>query len=284
MSPAPTTRQERLERAEAQGCVGARAGGRHSAATWWGGWPFRVVWTLVAGLVAYEWLSIVSRQQRHRRWHRSRACGVCCSDFRRQALPALAGVARCAALMWSCADAAGSRIVWRSRPAVSPMRWPSRWSRQPCGRFPISVLRSSSGALRRSGFTDIAAYFTGRKLGGPKLMPRFSPKKTWSGAIGGTIAGTLGGYAVWALTPQAATVVGPGLVIAASLAASVVSQAGDLFESAIKRRFGTKDSSHLIPGHGGFLDRLDGYWAVLVFAGLLLFCLVRDRRASEPGR
>ena len=60
-------------------------------------------------------------------------------------------------------------------------------------------------------------------------------------------------------------------VLAVSLAASVASQAGDLFESSIKRRFGAKDSSQLIPGHGGFLDRLDGYWAVLVFAGLLLY-------------
>ena len=119
-------------------------------------------------------------------------------------------------------------------------------------------------------FTDIAAYFTGRALGGPKLMPSVSPKKTWSGALGGALAGTAGGMAVWALMPATAGL-GFGVVLAISLAASVVSQAGDLFESAIKRRFGTKDSSRLIPGHGGFLDRLDGYWAVLVFAGMLLY-------------
>jgi phosphatidate cytidylyltransferase len=65
-------------------------------------------------------------------------------------------------------------------------------------------------------------------------------------------------------------------VIIGSLAASVASQAGDLFESALKRRFGAKDSSRLIPGHGGFLDRLDGYWAVLVFAGLALFLIHLD--------
>jgi phosphatidate cytidylyltransferase len=125
--------------------------------------------------------------------------------------------------------------------------------------------------------TDIAAYFSGRTFGGPKLMPRFSPKKTWSGAVGGATAGTLGGYAVWAMTPQASEAVGAAFVVASSLFASIVSQAGDLFESAIKRRFGTKDSSRLIPGHGGFLDRLDGYWAVLVLAGLGYFVIAAGR-------
>jgi phosphatidate cytidylyltransferase len=99
-------------------------------------------------------------------------------------------------------------------------------------------------------------------------MPRVSPKKTWSGAIGGTC----GRHArrLCGLGADAAAAHG-GRSRArhcGSLVASVVSQAGDLFESALKRRFGTKDSSHLIPGHGGFLDRLDGYWAVLVLAGL----------------
>jgi len=124
--------------------------------------------------------------------------------------------------------------------------------------------------------TDIAAYFTGRKLGGPKLMPAVSPKKTWSGAIGGAVAGMIGGYLVWRLVPALQGMTAAGPVVAASLAGSIVSQAGDLFESALKRRFDTKDSSKLIPGHGGFLDRLDGYWAVLVLAGFALFALHLD--------
>lgn len=122
--------------------------------------------------------------------------------------------------------------------------------------------------------TDIAAYFTGRALGGPKLMPRVSPKKTWSGALGGLAAGTLAGLGIalaarsygWsslALLPLPA-------IVAASAAASVVSQAGDLIESALKRRYGVKDSGQSIPGHGGIMDRLDGFFAVAVLAGLLL--------------
>jgi phosphatidate cytidylyltransferase len=113
--------------------------------------------------------------------------------------------------------------------------------------------------------TDIAAYFIGRALGGPKLMPRVSPNKTWSGAAGGTLAAVLGGIMV---TQQ----IGAGsLVIAGAIALllSVVSQAGDLLESAIKRRFAAKDAGHLIPGHGGVMDRLDGFVAAAVAGALI---------------
>ena len=103
--------------------------------------------------------------------------------------------------------------------------------------------------------TDIAAYFAGRAIGGPKLWPAVSPKKTWSGAIGGTLGGIAAGLLVAKL---AGLVVAPILVIVA-LGLSIVAQGGDLFESAIKRHFGAKDSSQLIPGHGGLMDRLDGF-------------------------
>ncbi|MGO4715682.1 phosphatidate cytidylyltransferase [Bradyrhizobium sp. 2TAF24] len=112
--------------------------------------------------------------------------------------------------------------------------------------------------------TDIGGYFAGRGIGGPKLWPRVSPKKTWAGAIGG-LAGSL-------LIALAFAALGfgrtwPLLGLAAVL--SVVSQLGDLFESAVKRTFGVKDSSHIIPGHGGLLDRLDGFVAAIVFAVLV---------------
>jgi phosphatidate cytidylyltransferase len=117
--------------------------------------------------------------------------------------------------------------------------------------------------------TDIAAYFTGRKLGGPKLWPRVSPKKTWSGAIGGLVFGALGGLCVVATLGQGGSL---GW-FAFGLAISAVSQGGDLLESAIKRRFGVKDSGRLIPGHGGIMDRIDGLVAAAIFAVLcgLLF-------------
>jgi phosphatidate cytidylyltransferase len=114
--------------------------------------------------------------------------------------------------------------------------------------------------------TDIGGYFVGRGIGGPKLWPRVSPKKTWAGAIGGFAASLViaAGFAAFGLGKT-----GPLLLLSAVL--SIVSQLGDLFESAVKRRFGVKDSSHLIPGHGGLLDRLDGFVAAVVVAAIFGF-------------
>jgi len=108
--------------------------------------------------------------------------------------------------------------------------------------------------------TDILGFFAGRAFGGPKLLPAVSPKKTWSGAISGTVGAMI-------MAPMIASLLGSfnrlGISIIA-LILSVVAQFGDLFESAVKRQFGAKDSSHLIPGHGGVMDRLDGFWAAAV--------------------
>jgi phosphatidate cytidylyltransferase len=114
--------------------------------------------------------------------------------------------------------------------------------------------------------TDSGGYFAGRGIGGPKLWPKVSPKKTWAGAAGGFAASLAVaiGFAVFGLGNT-----GPLLMLGAVL--SVVSQLGDLFESAVKRRFGVKDSSHIIPGHGGLMDRLDGFVAAVVVAALFGF-------------
>ena len=112
--------------------------------------------------------------------------------------------------------------------------------------------------------SDIGGYAAGRGIGGPKLAPRVSPNKTWAGAIGGFV-GSLAVAAAWA-TASAGNII-PAMFVGAVL--SIVSQLGDLFESAVKRHFGVKDSSHIIPGHGGLLDRLDGYVAAIVFAAIL---------------
>lgn len=111
---------------------------------------------------------------------------------------------------------------------------------------------------------DIGGYAAGRAIGGPKLWPSVSPKKTWAGAVGGFLVSLLVsvGFALFGLGK-----LGPLLVVAALL--SIVSQLGDLFESAVKRRFGVKDSSRLIPGHGGLLDRLDGFVAAAVLAAAI---------------
>jgi phosphatidate cytidylyltransferase len=105
--------------------------------------------------------------------------------------------------------------------------------------------------------TDIGAYAAGRSIGGPKLAPRISPKKTWAGLIGGMTASALFGWLV-ALAFGAAR---PDIALAVGAATAVVGQAGDLFESAVKRRYNVKDSGQLIPGHGGILDRIDGLLA-----------------------
>jgi phosphatidate cytidylyltransferase len=105
--------------------------------------------------------------------------------------------------------------------------------------------------------TDILGYFAGRAIGGPKLMPAISPKKTWAGAV----AGTLGAVVVALLVAHWFATFALGPIAAVALLLSVMAQLGDLLESWVKRRFGAKDASHIIPGHGGVMDRLDGFWA-----------------------
>jgi phosphatidate cytidylyltransferase len=120
--------------------------------------------------------------------------------------------------------------------------------------------------------TDVAAYFVGRRVGGPKLWPRVSPNKTWSGFAGGLASGTAAGVIVAAAASRWGVTLPIGLAGIAAISAlgSIVGQLGDLAESALKRRFGVKDSSKLIPGHGGVMDRLDALWAVALMMGLIL--------------
>lgn len=129
--------------------------------------------------------------------------------------------------------------------------------------------------------TDTGAYFTGRALGGPKIAPSISPSKTWAGLFGGMAAAgiwlalfTLGaGYVVSAVGPtgpsiaQALAVTNTGIAAIAGALLAVTAQAGDFYESWMKRRAGVKDSSRLIPGHGGVFDRVDGLMPVAIIAG-----------------
>ncbi|WP_051432118.1 phosphatidate cytidylyltransferase [Rhodovibrio salinarum] len=117
--------------------------------------------------------------------------------------------------------------------------------------------------------TDIGAYAAGKSLGGPKLLVRVSPNKTWAGLVGGLASAVLVSVLVAAWQPELAHATRlpgvAGVAVAGALLA-LVAQAGDLLESALKRRVGAKDASGLIPGHGGLLDRADG----LVAASLVL--------------
>jgi phosphatidate cytidylyltransferase len=123
--------------------------------------------------------------------------------------------------------------------------------------------------------TDTASYAAGRLIGGPKLAPRISPRKTWSGFIVGALAPALVGV-LFAIALKGSSAVRLALV---SVALALACQAGDLMESWVKRRFGAKDSSQLIPGHGGLLDRIDG----LLFAAVLA-ALIALRDPAHPAR
>jgi phosphatidate cytidylyltransferase len=120
--------------------------------------------------------------------------------------------------------------------------------------------------------SDIGAFFVGRTVGGRKLIPSVSPGKTVSGAIGGLVASMLvaWAYARWVLVPVASLGFTPWGALAFGAAISVAAQVGDLFESLLKREGGVKDSSRIIPGHGGVLDRFDSLIFVLPVAYLLL--------------
>jgi phosphatidate cytidylyltransferase len=129
-------------------------------------------------------------------------------------------------------------------------------------------------------FTDTGAYFTGRAIGGPKIAPRISPSKTWAGLFGGMafaalwLAGVAGvffytaGYHTWSELVDVAWDDVTGAALVGGFLA-VVAQAGDFFQSWLKRKAGVKDSSNLIPGHGGVFDRIDGMLAVALIVGLL---------------
>jgi phosphatidate cytidylyltransferase len=231
--------------------------------TWLGGIPFRLLVIFGAALVYYEWVSMAGLGVRH--WA---VGGLALAVIAAMLVSHAAGAMLFGALIAGIAVtlAAGWLLGRDANPAAA-------LAYAGLAAISLALLRDSDGAgLKAILFlfavvwgTDIAAYFTGKTFGGPKLAPSISPGKTWSGAIGGAVAGIAAGMAAASAAGTGAT----GLAAAAALVLTVAAQAGDLFESAVKRRFGVKDSSHIIPGHGGLMDRVDG----LVAAGLAL-CLI----------
>jgi phosphatidate cytidylyltransferase len=160
----------------------------------------------------------------------------------------------------------GAGLAYAALPA-----WALVWLRSDQAFGAIAVLYLFAVAWT----TDTASYAAGRLIGGPKLAPRISPHKTWSGFIIGALVPALVGYA-FALAMGGAR---PIRLAAVSVALALACQAGDLIESAVKRRFGAKDMSQLIPGHGGLLDRIDGLLAAAVLASLIAL-----RDPANPGR
>lgn len=234
-------------------------------ATWYGGIAFRLLAGLIALLIYYEWSTITKLAEEDIQTNALGwlgiilLAGVTVAGEFDYAIPLLAGFTALTAML----------VFFRQG---------SWWL--PGGVFYSGLSGVSLAAIRGDASvglvamlfvfavvwaTDILAYFVGRAIGGPKLAPKISPGKTWSGAIGGTISGVVAGSAVAIIHfPQT------GLwIVGIAFLLSVASQIGDLFESFIKRRFGVKDSSRLIPGHGGVMDRVDG----LVFACFAAFLL-----------
>ncbi len=242
-------------------------------ATWMGGFAFRIVAAAIAILVYYEWSTIARLGERDFTTHAfawliiGLVAGNTLFGDDAMAMPILSGGVITAALLtllrrtgtWWLPG--GILYAGLSGISLAAIRGDSQ-AGLVAVLFIFAVVWS----------TDILAYFVGRAIGGPKLAPRISPGKTWSGAIGGTVAGVV---AACLLTGIVFSRLALWTAVLA-LALSVASQIGDLFESFIKRRFGVKDSSHLIPGHGGVMDRVDG----LVFACFAAFLLTLVHAAT----
>ena len=228
-----------------------------------GGWPFAAFWGAAAIGVLWEWSSLVAAADRRSVLTTGGAAVVLALALVTANHHLAAVIVLAMGTLGAAALAPAERRMWVAGgvPYAGAL-----------GIAPI-VLRSDGA----DGFhamlvlfavvwaTDIAAYFVGRAVGGPKLAVALSPNKTWSGALGGTLAAVVATVAV-------GKAVGLTSLFALAMLAvvlSVVAQVGDLFESALKRRFGAKDSSHLIPGHGGLMDRLDGFVTAGVVAALI---------------
>jgi phosphatidate cytidylyltransferase len=240
-----------------------------------GGWPFAVFWGAAAIGTFWEWISLLAAS--HRRSVMAMgaaslalAVALAAGDHVMAAVMVLAiGAVATAAL------APAERRIWLA------------------AGVPYSGSIAAAPIILRSdpehGFlaiiflfaivwgTDTFAYFLGRAIGGSKLMPQVSPKKTWAGALAGTAAAIVAGLIV----AGAAGLAGTFAIAMLAALLSVFAQGGDLFESFLKRRFGAKDSSRLIPGHGGLMDRLDGF----VAAGIVAVLIGVARGGFEtPGR
>jgi phosphatidate cytidylyltransferase len=228
-----------------------------------GGWPFVIFWGLAALGMWWEWAWLVAGERS--RWvltagGSALAISLALASLGRPVVAMIAIALGCAAVG---ALAPAARRGW----AAAGLPYAGA-----VGIAPIMLRSDGDDGFLAMVFlfaivwtTDSVAYFCGRMIGGPKLLPQVSPKKTWSGAVGGLIGAMIAAIAVAEITGlgQVTVLAGVGGLL------SIFAQAGDLFESRLKRTFGAKDSSHLIPGHGGLMDRLDGFVAAAAVAALI---------------
>ncbi|CAH1673140.1 MULTISPECIES: phosphatidate cytidylyltransferase [unclassified Chelatococcus] len=241
------------------------------AATLWGGLPFVLIWAIAGGGVAYEWLALTEESAETRRTSRT-VFGILIAA----SAPVLHWYGIGPALL-IVAGAIAALIAMDRHDAKRGLRASGLAYAAVIALVPVAARDTSFGLLTLFWMfgvvwgTDILAYACGRLIGGPKLWPRVSPKKTWSGFIGGVAAGTIIGWMVLTTPLTGGPAPMPAaIMIALSAVAAILSQAGDLGESILKRYLGVKDSGHIIPGHGGLMDRLDSFWAVSVFLGCSL--------------
>ena len=244
---------------------------------WRGGVIFAVAWFAAASAVGLEWQNLIGAVRPRLRFLVAAAALAATTYFAAQgALAAACGVLVVGGAVLAVAAGQGRRfwafggLIYAGSLIVS-----------------VSALYAAPGFGPRAMFwlfatvwgADVFAYFGGRLIGGPKLWPQVSPSKTWSGTLSGMFAGALIGVLVGVQGLDAARFAAP--IFALGLVAALVSQAGDIFESKVKRRFGAKDSSALIPGHGGFMDRLDGFLAAAAFAAA--FAILHGLASASPG-
>ncbi len=225
---------------------------------WRGGWVFLYFWVLAGILIFWEWLTVIGARQRVLHFAIGCVGLLLAAHFaRHHAIDfAILSVLFSAGIVASFAEP-GRRWWAALGVAYAALAFLPAWS-----------LRSSFTFGDRAIFwlfavvwgTDIMAYFGGRLIGGAKLWPRVSPSKTWAGFLTGICCGALAGLTVAPSPVHFLQTIGLGLLT------GIVAQGGDLVESSIKRHFGVKDASHFIPGHGGVMDRLDGFIAAALFA------------------
>lgn len=247
-------------------------------AAWFGGGFFLLCWVFLGAMVALEWQQMVARESQIYRITVSIIVVVLCAMLasRGNGVAALQLAFVGALLVGSLAEAkrrvwAGAGVLYASGLVIAVCAL--RFTDSPYGLLAIFWLFAVVWG------TDVMAYFGGRLIGGPKLWPRISPSKTWSGTLVGIASGALLGlFLCW----MAGKAVAPAFVLGLGLILAMSAQMGDLFESAIKRRFGVKDSSPLIPGHGGFMDRLDGFIFASILA-LMIGAMRYDIRLAAAG-